>query len=769
MGDPGDKVESAILDFFRNNENQRAEVMKYISELGENSLTKNSAKKNDIFSGDDASGFIKISGKNHTSNSPVPIGSSTTTKPPATVAQRKRPLSPDLPAGGQAQQSQVHTTPIRTRQASTREFSSSGRLTVILGSNLPADAKKDRSRLIAAVKHAAPVGIKLGEIRLTKNDEVLVSCLTEHDHNTCLRSDKWGQEPHSFVPRFNLSASNKSIVYIKPVPVEMNIAPFEDHLTDEGIIYSNLERIKTGRDRQESMTLRLLVHDMEQKMKLIKEGILIDHQKFKVEPHVNTTIKQCFRCCGYGHLAADCKERQNCTRCGEEHGHQVCTVDRESPKCSNCEKNDAIPRDKIFHAASDRSCPTRIKILRDARRDNLRNKSLPPSQSDPSNLVPPANSNLNFPPLNANSGPNHVTVTSDTGWRGGRSAAPATAQSQFIFGERIIDPATRDKNIDKSNLLSTVLEVVSSTLTEILIGFPGMDKDSVNNSLLRSVNKLKDDSIDISIIARSLMKSNTSFAFTNTGSQQPGFPPIGSLQTGEMAQSTNLLTALSGQVTDGIFKKPVTPAGQTNKPKGKRQYNRKTSPQVQTRKARKISESTDATSDTGQLSDDSMISISSQTAAGLSSQTAPGLTVLSTPQGRRLLTGTGASPLLGRQEAPSSPDLTIHSPGGSMYKSPISPGFFVDLEGEPEADLPRPSIASILTTSLTNILQTSKAANPAVQTSEQPDIHPLHLQPDGAAATPASAATSLLTPPGKGVKNPGKKSGKNARTSKQDG
>ena len=265
------------------------------------------------------------------------------------------------------------------------------------------------------------------------------------------------------------------------------------------------------------------------------------------------------------------------------------------------------------------------------------------------------------------------------------------------------------------------------------------------------------------------MKSNTSFAFTNTGSQQPGFPPIGSLQTGEMAQSTNLLTALSGQVTDGIFKKPVTPAGQTNKPKGKRQYNRKISPQVQTRKARKISESTDATSDTGQLSDDSMISISSQTAPGLSSQTAPGLTVLSTPQGRRLLTGTGASPLLGRQEAPSSPDLTIHSPGGSMYKSPISPGFFMDLEGKPEADLPRPSIASILTTSLTNILQTSKAANPAVQTSEQPDIHPLHLQPDGAAATPASAATSLLTPPGKVVKNPAKKSGRNARTSKQDG
>ena len=92
-----------------------------------------------------------------------------------------------------------------------------------------------------------------------------------------------------------------------------------------------------------------------------------------MEPHVKTTIKQCFRCLAFGHLIADCTDTQCCTRCGGQHPHKDCPTDRNSPTCANCAKDDKIPPGGQNHAASDRSCPTRIRLLREARRLDLKN------------------------------------------------------------------------------------------------------------------------------------------------------------------------------------------------------------------------------------------------------------------------------------------------------------------------------------------------------------------------------------------------------------
>ena len=109
------------------------------------------------------------------------------------------------------------------------------------------------------------------------------------------------------------------------------------------------------------------------KNSLEKASYLIT-KKFNLEPHVKTSVKQCFRCLEYGHLIADCTSSQCCTRCGGDHPHKDCPTDRNSPTCANCMKDEKISPERRNHAASDRSCPTRIRLLREARRLDLKNK-----------------------------------------------------------------------------------------------------------------------------------------------------------------------------------------------------------------------------------------------------------------------------------------------------------------------------------------------------------------------------------------------------------
>ena len=689
--------ESLILDFLRNNPSQRADIRKYIG------VTKNkiSNKKNmPITNSASVSatnpGFFIITAPTSISNT-IADPKTTATNPIISVANPtnsaqfapisassalKRQRSPGTPETAIVPQ-QVRTTQERQASSSGPAEPGNRRLTVILGTSLPAALKKDRRELINAVKFAAPAGVKLGEIRLTKNEDVLISCLTPHDHNTCLRTDKWTQAPHTFIPRFNLSASNGDIVYIKSVPTEMDLLNFDELLKSKKINFSNLERIKTGKDRSDSLTLRLLVHDKQQKEKLIKEGLLLDHKKFNLEPHVKTSVKQCFRCLEYGHLIADCTSSQCCTRCGGDHPHKDCPTDRNSPTCANCMKDEKISPERRNHAASDRSCPTRIRLLREARRLDLKNKKtiqIPLSGSNGPAPFPASRSE--FPDLKSTSNFGFASSSGPTA-----SLRPTAAVSSVpkiptfgqvaginhIFGEDIIDPvlldkAHQDKNTDT---LSTVLTVVADALGEILQGLPGVNQKKISDSLLRSVGRLNDKSIDLASVARKLMRTNDGSGSVPSWNQEdpsaslhPPFPKPG------------WSSAMSNQVIDDSFKKPYAPPSKQQQqqllqqhqqqkqqqqqqqevepPKPKRRYNKKKPPQATLARQRTMSE-------TG--SDCSQISISSASCLGIHS----------TPTGHRLAAAYGSSPLLGRQSAPLSPTSSLlMSPGGSNYHSPIS-------------------------------------------------------------------------------------------------
>lgn len=63
---------------------------------------------------------------------------------------------------------------------------------------------------------------------------------------------------------------------------------------------------------------------------------------------------QCFRCQGFWHIAANCRQQPRCVRCGDSHVVEFCPRPRQNPICCHC----AGP-----HHAAYRHCPVRQQLI----------------------------------------------------------------------------------------------------------------------------------------------------------------------------------------------------------------------------------------------------------------------------------------------------------------------------------------------------------------------------------------------------------------------
>ena len=366
-----------ILDFFKHGP-QRVEVMSLIEQVQGNSLNLVLPSGN-IFS-------MESQNSNHASTSTSSnmilnaneISTSnvaTSSDSDAVGRKRGREVSPTIPSTTAivATASTSFAQANRQGAVSTAQVESqptSKRLAVIIDSNMPADVKNCRRSLIEAVKKAGPEGMIFEEIKTIRNSDILITCTSEHDHNICRKMSSWKQVPFTMSPRFNIATESKSILYIKRVDKRVPLEAFKEALDLKLIGYTDLERVCVGKDRKETFTLRLVVPLENHKAYLLKFGLLVDHMKYVFEPHVRTNLRQCFHCQRFGHLAADCTAEKRCVRCGEAHSHKDCDKEQDAVKCGNC----AGP-----HAASDRSCPTRLGVINVHRRNIIQGKEQAPA------------------------------------------------------------------------------------------------------------------------------------------------------------------------------------------------------------------------------------------------------------------------------------------------------------------------------------------------------------------------------------------------------
>jgi hypothetical protein len=109
--------------------------------------------------------------------------------------------------------------------------------------------------------------------------------------------------------------------------------------TNSKITITNITTLRKARQRHRATAHRSIVvftEDAEAADHCIQHGFFIDKQILKAEryaPHLHIT--QCYKCHGYGHRATNCKKKEKCGKCAEEHPTAECTSD--TPKCVNCD------------------------------------------------------------------------------------------------------------------------------------------------------------------------------------------------------------------------------------------------------------------------------------------------------------------------------------------------------------------------------------------------------------------------------------------------
>ena len=74
-------------------------------------------------------------------------------------------------------------------------------------------------------------------------------------------------------------------------------------------------------------------------------GIVYKVEEFR-QP---VSVRQCFDCQSFGHSVQNCKSKQKCIICGENHSHKGCPkIEAKLPKCASCYGP---------HVASYKGCP----------------------------------------------------------------------------------------------------------------------------------------------------------------------------------------------------------------------------------------------------------------------------------------------------------------------------------------------------------------------------------------------------------------------------
>lgn len=66
---------------------------------------------------------------------------------------------------------------------------------------------------------------------------------------------------------------------------------------------------------------------------MLKLGKLhLDWRECEITEHLY--VQRCFKCCGFMHIAKECKGEQKCSECAGSHKFEECK--RETYKCVNC-------------------------------------------------------------------------------------------------------------------------------------------------------------------------------------------------------------------------------------------------------------------------------------------------------------------------------------------------------------------------------------------------------------------------------------------------
>jgi hypothetical protein len=214
-----------------------------------------------------------------------------------------------------------------------------------------------------------------------KADKIVIECDSNEDSENIIKSvqrengDIIASKPKLKNPRivvYNVSPeiTNENIakeIIIKNKKITSHFEANPDQDIDEHIVFKfefkkrdNSGQVVTSGPK----TVVLEISPEMRKLIINNMNLYIGYQSCRYTEYLQ--IIRCYKCNGFGHIAANCQAQDNsCGHCGNNHDSKCC--DKKSPKfCVNCDKYNKTgkgqKRLKTDHSVFDEKCESFVRI-----------------------------------------------------------------------------------------------------------------------------------------------------------------------------------------------------------------------------------------------------------------------------------------------------------------------------------------------------------------------------------------------------------------------
>ena len=126
---------------------------------------------------------------------------------------------------------------------------------------------------------------------------------------------------------YQISQKQNKCLAVKGVPTDISEADFKEFLDLNKISYAKAERLKSKKDGRVLPIFQLELSDPAEAEALLSQNLMcnVTGIVYKVEEFRQpVSVRQCFNCQCFGHSAQNCKSKQKCVICGENHSHKRC-------------------------------------------------------------------------------------------------------------------------------------------------------------------------------------------------------------------------------------------------------------------------------------------------------------------------------------------------------------------------------------------------------------------------------------------------------------
>ncbi|XP_035998476.1 uncharacterized protein LOC118564421 [Fundulus heteroclitus] len=171
---------------------------------------------------------------------------------------------------------------------------------------------------------------KVGEVesaKILRDGSLLIKCKDEVQRNKALKIDSVCKKVVSDRRVLEESKGSSGVIY--GIPVEEDLEKLRRNI--QGGEVKKVRRLLRTVDGERVNSLSVLLEFQDS---VLPERVKIGCMSYFVRPYVPPPLR-CYKCQRYGHVAAVCKGKQRCPRCGGEHRYEECKGD-EQMKCCNC-------------------------------------------------------------------------------------------------------------------------------------------------------------------------------------------------------------------------------------------------------------------------------------------------------------------------------------------------------------------------------------------------------------------------------------------------